>query len=99
MEFYMGVDVGGTFTDGVVIDEEGHPYTFKTPTTPEDTSIGFMNCIRRTAEVLGLSSEEFLLSLAKLTYGTTSATNALLEGHAAKTGLIMTRGFRDTLPI
>ncbi|MFC2059637.1 hydantoinase/oxoprolinase family protein [Chloroflexota bacterium] len=99
MKFYMGIDVGGTFTDGVLVDEEEHVHIFKTPTVPENPSVGFMNCLKKAADSLGLSLATFLQSMEKLTYGTTLATNIVLEGKGAKTGLITTKGFKDTLPI
>ncbi len=98
-EFYVGIDIGGTFTDGILIDKQGQVYHFKTPSIPANPSEGFMQCLGKAARFLGLSLEEFLRSISKLSYGNTIATNALLENKVAKTGLITTRGFRDTLAI
>lgn len=95
----MGIDVGGTFTDGVLSDDQGNFFIFKTPTVTGEPSVGFMNCLGRATDFLGISLIEFLQSLEKLAYGTTIATNILIEGKAAKTGLITTKGFRDTLPL
>ncbi|MBI2917301.1 MAG: hydantoinase/oxoprolinase family protein [Chloroflexi bacterium] len=99
MGTYLGVDVGGTFTDAVVVDEKGRVSVFKTPTTPANPSLGFIEGIRKCAAAFGLEVPQFLASLEKLTYGTTIATNLLLQGKGARTGLITTRGFRDTLPM
>ncbi len=99
MKYAMGVDIGGTFTDGVVVDQDNVCHIFKTPTIPQDPARGLLNCVAKAAGAFGMSSGAFLQNLGKLTYGTTLATNALLEGTASKTGLITTKGFRDTLPI
>lgn len=98
-KYCMGIDVGGTFTDGVLSDDAGNFFIFKTPTVTGEPSAGFMNCLGRAADFLGLSLIDFLQSLDKLAYGTTIATNILIEGKAARTGLITTKGFRDTLPL
>lgn len=98
-EFYLGIDIGGTFTDGILIDDEGKVHHFKTPSVPSNPSEAFMECLRKGARLLGISLEELLRSTSKLSYGNTIATNALLEHKTAKTGLITTRGFRDVLAI
>lgn len=98
-KFYVGIDEGGTFTDGVVIDDEGRVGIFKTPSVPGDPSLGLFTCLEKAARSFGLSLNSFLASLRKLTYGTTVATNMLLEGKGARTGLITTWGFRDALPV
>jgi N-methylhydantoinase A len=95
----MGIDIGGTFTDGVVIDQDNLCHVFKTPTIPEDPAAGLFACIETAAGFFGVPLGAFLHSLGKLTFGTTLATNALIEGKVAPTGLITTKGFRDTLPI
>ena len=97
MRFRVGVDTGGTFTDCVVIDGRGTVHTFKELSTPKDPSIGLYNVIRKAAAAFSRSLEEFLPELDFFAHGTTVATNTLLTGSGAKTGLILTRGFRDTL--
>ena len=97
MKFRIGVDTGGTFTDCVVITEDGKVHTFKELSTPRDPSIGLYNVIKKAAAYFNKSLEEFLGELDAFTHGTTVATNTLLTGTGAKTGLILTRGFRDTL--
>jgi len=97
MRFRVGVDTGGTFTDCVVIDERGTIHTFKELSTPRDPSIGLYNVVRKAAAAFGKSLEEFLPELDFFAHGTTVATNTLLTATGAKTGLILTRGFRDTL--
>jgi N-methylhydantoinase A len=97
MKFRMGVDIGGTFTDGVVIDPSGTIHPFKELSTPRDPSSGLYNVIRKAASHFGRSLEDFLGELDFFAHGTTVATNTLLTGTGAKTGLILTSGFRDTL--
>jgi N-methylhydantoinase A len=97
MKFRVGVDTGGTFTDCVVIDEQGSVHTFKELSTPKDPSIGLYNVVRKAARHFGKSLEEFLPQLDFFAHGTTVATNTLLTSTGAKTGLILTAGFRDTL--
>ncbi len=97
MKLRMGVDTGGTFTDCVVIDSGGAIRTFKELSTPKDPSIGLYNVIRKAAEYFGEDLGGFLGNLDFFAHGTTVATNTLLTGTGAVTGLILTEGFRDTL--
>ena len=99
MRYHLGVDVGGTFTDAVLLDDSGGARTFKTPTTPEDASLGVTEAVRLAAEAVGLSTDALLSQTAYFGLGTTAATNALLERTGATTGLLTTRGFRDGLLI
>src|SRR3546814_8295788 len=89
-ELALGVDVGGTFTDCLLMDpRSGEFRVAKVPTTPADQSAGFM----RGVEALSLD----LQSCGSIVHGTTVATNAVLERNGARCGLITTRGFRDIL--
>ncbi|MDR0840885.1 MAG: hydantoinase/oxoprolinase family protein [Christensenellaceae bacterium] len=97
MRYRIGVDIGGTFTDCVVISDNGAIHTFKELSTPEDQSIGLYNVIKKAAEFFGLDLNGFLGGADLFAHGTTVATNTLLTGTGAKTGLILTKGFRDTL--
>ncbi len=97
MKLRMGVDTGGTFTDCVVIDEAGVAHTFKELSTPKDPSIGLYNVVRKAADAFGKSLRDFLGELDFFAHGTTVATNTLLTGTGARTGLICTKGFRDTI--
>jgi N-methylhydantoinase A len=97
MKLRMGVDTGGTFTDCVVIDEAGVAHAFKELSTPKDPSIGLYNVISKAAEAFGKSLHDFLGELDFFAHGTTVATNTLLTRTGAKTGLICTQGFRDTI--
>lgn len=98
MPYRMGIDVGGTFTDFLLLDADGHYWVHKTPSTPEDPSRGVLTGIREIAESLGLGDVRHLLQdVTMIVHGTTVATNAVLTRRGAKTALITTRGFRDIL--
>lgn len=88
----MAVDIGGTFTDVVLLDDLGQLHTAKVPTTPEDPSLGVLNGAGRL-------SQHGLGGLDAFVHGTTLVLNALLERSGGRTGLITTRGFRDVLEI
>ncbi len=93
------VDVGGTFTDCLVMDETGFLQKFKASTTPSDPSQGFMDAMRKAARFYKLSEKEFIGQIEVLVHGTTLATNTLLTGRGAKTGMLTTKNFRDILEI
>lgn len=96
MSYRLGVDVGGTFTDLLLIDEEnGATYRAKTPSTPADSSIGVLNGIAKVAEVGGIEPS----AIGQVLHGTTVATNAVIEGKGAKVGLVVTEGFRQVLQV
>ncbi|KUL94080.1 5-oxoprolinase [Bosea sp. WAO] len=95
--FRVGIDVGGTFTDLVAIDESGVTTFTKSPSTPEDQSIGVLNGLGDLAARVGLDLAGFLAAIERIVHGTTVATNALLEGKGAKVGLLTTQGHRDVL--
>jgi N-methylhydantoinase A len=95
----VGVDIGGTFTDCVVLDRRGRITATKCPSTPENFAEGMLAALRLTAERLGLSFEAFCRSVAVLTHGTTVGTNALLQRKGARVGLITTRGHEDAIHI
>ncbi|MEV4840463.1 hydantoinase/oxoprolinase family protein [Nonomuraea sp. NPDC049486] len=96
MRYRLGVDVGGTFTDILLIDQEsGQTYRAKTPSTPHDQSIGVLAGIRKACAVADVSPDE----IGEILHGTTVATNAILEGKGARVGLVTTAGFRQVLQI
>ena len=98
MEYIVGVDIGGTFTDCVVVDEAGTVVLGKALSTPKDFSMGAINAIRDAAQSLGLSGEESVLQSTRVFFhACTIAENALITRSGAKTGLIATKGFGDTL--
>ena len=90
----LGVDVGGTFTDAVLIDD-GAIHTAKVPTTPGEESAGVMEAVGAVLERAGANAAD----VAAFAHGMTVGTNALLEERGARTALIATRGFADLLEI
>jgi N-methylhydantoinase A len=97
MGYYCGVDIGGTFTDCVVIDDEGKLTLAKVSSTPPEFHRGFIDAVTEAAGKLGLERDEFLSQTELLLHGTTVGTNILVQRRGAKTGLITTRGHRDHL--
>jgi len=96
MGYRLGVDVGGTFTDVLLVDEgTGTSYRAKTASTPHDQSVGVLNGIRKVCGDAGIE----LSLIDQVLHGTTVATNAILEGKGAKVGLVTTEGFRQVLQI
>lgn len=94
MSYRLGVDVGGTFTDLFLIDEQsGAAVTAKVPSTPEDPSIGVLNGVRKIC----LDNEVSPKEISHVMHGTTVATNAVLTGDGAKVGLVVTKGYRQIL--
>ena len=95
-QFHLGIDVGGTFTDAVLIREAtGRIETAKVPSTPADPSIGFMAAVERALAKGGVDPR----AISHLVHGTTVATNALIEGKTPKTAFVTTAGFGDMLEI
>ena len=90
----LGVDVGGTFTDAVIA-AGGRLVTAKAPTTPHDQSEGVLAAVRAALERADASPGE----VEAFAHGTTVATNALLEGKAARTVLVATAGFEDVVEL
>lgn len=102
MSYRMSVDIGGTFTDLVVVDDEGRIRVFKSSTTPEDYVAAVITNLCQASESFGIPLEGLMQECSSfiggsLVHGSTIATNALIEKTVAKTGLICTRGFRDIL--
>jgi N-methylhydantoinase A/oxoprolinase/acetone carboxylase beta subunit len=92
----IAVDIGGTFTDLQILDaRDGIARAWKTPTTPEDPSIGLLRGVGEAAERFGFA----LSDVGLLLHGTTIATNAVLERKLAKGVLLTTAGFEDVLEI
>ncbi len=97
MRYTLGIDVGGTFTDFLLVDEEGNSEVYKVLTTPPDPSIGTMNGLEEMAVAKGIKLADFLPQVALIVHGTTITTNAVLTGTYARTGFITVKGFRDYL--
>jgi N-methylhydantoinase A len=87
----VGVDIGGTFTDLVVVDSGGEVRIAKVASTPPDYAVG----VTQGLEKLGVAGT----TITRFAHGTTAATNAILTKSGAATGLLTTRGFRDVLEI
>ena len=87
----LAIDIGGTFTDAVAIDDDGHVFTAKTSTTPSNLAEGVINAIR----ALNVTLE----NVTSFIHGTTAGLNALLERRGANVALLTTRGFRDVYAI
>jgi N-methylhydantoinase A len=99
MGYFCGIDIGGTFTDCVVLDDAGTITLAKVSSTPPHFAEGFLNAIDTVAGRLGLETEDFLGQTDLLLHGTTVGTNALVQMKGARTGLITTRGHGDALII
>jgi N-methylhydantoinase A len=97
MSFRIGVDIGGTFTDFLLLDPDGQAAVFKSSTTPDDPSVGLLNGLAEMAEARGLALADFVAQVELMVHGTTVATNAVLTSTGAATGLLTTDGFRDAL--
>jgi N-methylhydantoinase A len=96
MSYRLGVDVGGTFTDLLLINEvNGQTHTAKVPSTPEDSSIGVLNGIDRICRESGIDPKK----INRVMHGTTVATNAVLTGKGAKVGLVTTKGYKQVLQV
>src|SRR6187200_2186599 len=90
----LGVDVGGTFTDAVLLDG-GAVHTAKVPTTPREESLGVMRAVEAVLERAGADAS----AVESFAHGMTVGTNALLEERGARTALVATKGFGDLLEI
>ena len=98
-QYLVGIDIGGTFTDCVIIDERGAVYSVKVPSTPADFAIGMIEALSAGATALGLELPAFCRSIAFLSHGTTVGTNAIIQNRGAKVGLITTRGHEHAIHI
>ena len=96
MSYRLGVDVGGTFTDLFLVNEDsGETFTAKVPSTPADQSIGVLEGIRRVCQHAGVHAS----AIDRVMHGTTVATNTVLTQTGARCGLVATRGYRQVLQI
>ena len=90
----IGIDVGGTFTDVVMVDElTGRFHYTKTPTTHKDLTLGVLKGLEEILSIGSVAMED----VDYIIHGTTIGTNAIIEGTGAKVGLITTAGFEDVL--
>jgi N-methylhydantoinase A len=95
--YRIGIDVGGTFTDLVAVDDDGQVVLAKSASTPNDPSLGVMEGLELLAVELDKDLPALLNETERIIHGTTVATNALLERKGAKVGLLTTEGHRDIL--
>jgi len=96
MSYRLGVDVGGTFTDVLLVHAtSGAMYTAKVPSTPDDSSIGVLRGIERACAQAGIDPRD----ISHVMHGTTVATNTVLTSSGARVGLVTTRGYRQVLQI
>ena len=91
----IGIDVGGTFTDAVIVVDDGHVRIAKVRSTPERIEAGFMDGLRQLLERAGAEAAD----VGYLAHGSTVATNAIVQRRLARTALITNEGFRDVLAI
>jgi len=97
--FLVGVDIGGTFTDCVVLGRDGRITATKSPSTPGNFADGMLAALRAAAERAGVPFRNFCREIAVLTHGTTVGTNTLIQRKGARVGLITTRGHEDAIHI
>jgi N-methylhydantoinase A len=96
MSYRLGIDIGGTFTDAILIDQQtGAIHTSKVPSTPGDPAQGFLAITQRLLHETGLTPTE----IEVIIHATTVATNTIIEGKTATTAFVTTEGFRDLLEI
>jgi N-methylhydantoinase A len=97
VEFVVGIDIGGTCTDCVVVDDSGGVTLGKAFSTPPDFSGGILDALGVAAEQLGIAVSELLANTRLFLHSTTIAENAVVDGTLATAGVVTTRGFEDTL--
>ncbi len=93
----IGIDIGGTFTDVVIMRDDGSIDTSKSPSTPGRLIEGLLAALKLVAEKEGKSLDELLKDIDRISHGTTAATNAFIERRGARVALLTTRGFEDTM--
>src|SRR5690554_4974361 len=95
----IGVDTGGTFTDLVAIDADGAVVFEKAFSTPDRPEMAVFDALDKLAATEGCGRSDLLADTVRLVHGTTVSTNALIQRRGARVGLLVTRGFEDTLAI
>ncbi len=97
--YRIGIDVGGTFTDLVLVRPDRTIHLDKTATTLNDQSKGVLTGLRRLAKHEGLSLKSLLESTERIVHGTTTADNTMIQMNGAVTGLITSDGHRDEIEL
>ncbi|MDA4111894.1 MAG: hydantoinase/oxoprolinase family protein [Thaumarchaeota archaeon] len=99
-KYGIGIDIGGTFTDAYLVDlHSGDSVQAKVSTTPEDLVVGIKNSILELSRITRIQTEHLLGNCVKFVHSTTQSTNVIFTRTGAKTGLVTTAGFEDTLAI
>ncbi len=99
MSFRVGIDTGGTFTDGISVDSQGNLVTAKSSTTPKDLAQGTMNAIKSLARNNKMELNDFLAQVTTIVHGTTQGTNVIITRKGPKLGLIGTEGHGDVIQL
>jgi len=99
MGWKLGIDTGGTFSDCVLLDEDGNYHISKVPSSADNPKKVFSEALELLAQSRGINVGELIKRISLILHGTTRAVNALLQLKVAKTGLICTKGFRDILEL
>jgi len=97
MRYYVGVDIGGTFTDAFAIRDDGVYYIAKVLSTPPQFEIGFTDALRALAQRFGITLQELLENTTFLGHGTTVGTNTMLQRSGSRVALLVTKGHKDAL--
>ncbi len=97
MGYRVGIDIGGTFTDFVIIDDDGEVTLWKEDSTPDDPKAAIEKGLRAVAENLDVELRTLLNSTEAFVHGSTIATNTLIQRNGGPVGLLCTEGFRDVL--
>ncbi len=97
--YLCGIDIGGTFTDCVVIDETGRVVTAKAPSTPNDFALGLMAALEAAARKIGTDVAALCGDISLLSHGTTVGTNVVVQKQGVRVGLITTKGHSDVIHI
>ena len=97
--YLCGLDIGGTFTDCVIVDDHGRVVSAKAPSTPGDFAEGLMNALQTAARKCGRPMSALLSETTLVSHGTTVGTNAIVQKRGARVGLVTTRGHNDVIHI
>jgi N-methylhydantoinase A len=95
--YLCGIDIGGTFTDCVLVDQTGQVITTKAPSTPHDFSEGMLSAMQAAAKKVNLTLPDLCGAVTLLSHGTTVGTNTIIQKSGAKVGLITTKGHSDVI--
>ena len=97
--YLCGLDIGGTFTDCVLVDDGGRVVSAKAPSTPGDFAEGLMNALGAAARKCGRPVSDLLANTSLISHGTSVGTNAIVQKRGARIGLVTTRGHNDVIHI